>query len=54
MSLHLNTGKKIVNGLAGVTVLYMAVSCPCPRYLSCHKTAYLSLLGIMAAFALIE
>lgn len=54
MSLHLNTAKKIVNGLAGATVLYIAVSCPCPTYLSCHKTMYLGLLGVMAAFALIE
>lgn len=49
----LNLQKKVVNGVAGVAVLYMAVTCPCETYLSCHKAEYLFLLGIMAAFALV-
>lgn len=54
MSFHLNTTKKLINGAAGVTVLYLALSCPCPQYLKCHKTEYLLLLGVMAGFALIQ
>ena len=56
MSFHLdvNTGKKVINGVAGATVLYLAVSCPCPEYLKCHKAEYLFLLGVMAAFALVH
>ena len=51
---ELNATKKIINGAVGAAVLYMALTCPCETYLSCHKTAYLSLLGVMAAFALVH
>jgi hypothetical protein len=56
MSLHLdvNSGKKLVNTIAGSAVLYMAISCPCETYLKCHKVEYLFLLGVMASFALIH
>ncbi len=54
MSFHLNTTKKLINGAAGATVLYYALSCPCQQYLKCHKTEYLLLLGVMAGFALLS
>jgi hypothetical protein len=49
----LNGEKKLLNGIAGVAVLYMALTCPCETYLKCHKGKYLTLLAIMAGFAVL-
>lgn len=47
----INTSKKIINGLVLASALYLALSCPCDTYLTCHKAKYLALLAIGAGFA---
>jgi len=47
----LHPTKKLFTSAVLAYALYTAATCPCERYLICHRPQYLGALGIAAAMA---
>lgn len=50
----INGKEKLLTGGLIAAAGYIAITCPCERYLVCHRTIYLSLLGAAAAMSFLH
>jgi hypothetical protein len=50
----INAKEKLLTGALIAAAGYIAVTCPCEKYLVCHRTVYLSLLSAAAAMSFLQ